>query len=175
MTQPSAPRPPLLVDDTWTPPPRPSRLPAVLTAAGIAVVTAILGLVVIREAFQPPESPQPVQTSRRSDLWYPSEAAVTRSLTATSLSVDPPKAGKAVPRRPVPAPGYLSVNSMPWAALSVDGRKVGNTPQLRIRVASGRHQLLLARDGFETQRTWVTVAPGDTVRITGIALERVAP
>jgi hypothetical protein len=57
----------------------------------------------------------------------------------------------------------------------VDGHVVGNTPQLRIRVTAGRHRLVLARDGFATHRTWVTVAPGATVRITDIALQRIAP
>jgi hypothetical protein len=50
---------------------------------------------------------------------------------------------------------------------------VGNTPQLSVRVTPGRHELLLTRDGFESQRTWVTVAPGATVKVTGIALKRV--
>ena len=72
-------------------------------------------------------------------------------------------------------PGYLSINSTPWSALSVDGRVIGNTPQLNIRVPPGRHELVLTRKGFETRRTSVTVGSGNTVRITNIVLTRVAP
>jgi hypothetical protein len=59
--------------------------------------------------------------------------------------------------------------------LSVDGRVVGNTPQLSIRVTAGRHELVFAREGFETQRSWVTVGPSMTVRITNVALKRITP
>jgi hypothetical protein len=72
-------------------------------------------------------------------------------------------------------PGQLSVNSTPWSVLSLDGHVVGNTPQLGIRVTAGRHRLVFARDGFAAETTWVTVAPGATVKITGLVLKRVAP
>jgi len=72
-------------------------------------------------------------------------------------------------------PGYLSINSTPWAELSVDGRVIGNTPQLNIRVPAGAHAVELRRNGFETRRTSVTVGSGSTVRITNIVLTRVAP
>ncbi|HEV8640249.1 MAG TPA: PEGA domain-containing protein [Methylomirabilota bacterium] len=71
-------------------------------------------------------------------------------------------------------PGYLSINSSPWAELSVDGHVVGNTPQVRIRVTPGRHRLLLVRKGFQTHSAWVTVAAGGTLRLTDITLESVA-
>ena len=79
-------------------------------------------------------------------------------------------------RRPVQPvvrlPGYLSINSNPWAVLSVDGRVVGSTPQIRVRVSPGRHHLLLVREGFKTHDAWVDVIAGGTVRITNITLEK---
>ena len=65
---------------------------------------------------------------------------------------------------------YLSINSSPWAQLSVDGRVVGSTPQVRVRVTPGRHHLLLVREGFQTHSAWVTVPAGGTVRLTDITL-----
>jgi len=54
----------------------------------------------------------------------------------------------------------------------VDGRVVGSTPQIRVRVTPGRHHLLLVREGFKTQSAWVDVVAGGTVRITNITLEK---
>jgi len=74
---------------------------------------------------------------------------------------------------PVTAPGYLSINSSPWARVLVDGRAVGTTPQVRIRVTAGRHLLVLAREGFQTHSAWVTVPAGGTVRLTDITLSKI--
>jgi hypothetical protein len=67
-------------------------------------------------------------------------------------------------------PGYLSINSNPWAELSLDGHVVGNTPQVKIRVTPGRHHVQLVRDGFQTHSAWVNVPAGGTLRLTGITL-----
>jgi hypothetical protein len=80
------------------------------------------------------------------------------------------------PPRPRPRlAGYLSINSSPWAELSIDGHMVGTTPQVRIRVTPGRHHLVLAREGFQTHSAWVDVLAGGTVRLTGITLAAVTP
>jgi len=78
------------------------------------------------------------------------------------------------PPRPRPQlAGYLSINSSPWAELSVGGRMVGSTPQVRIRVTPGRHHLVLEREGFQTHRAWVNVPAGGTVRLTDITLAEI--
>jgi hypothetical protein len=68
------------------------------------------------------------------------------------------------------SPGYVSINSRPWAELSIDGVVLGNTPQIKIRVTPGRHHLSLAREGFQTHNAWVVVPAGGTVRLTDITL-----
>ncbi len=77
--------------------------------------------------------------------------------------------------QPGTAPGYLSINSSPWARVSVDGRALGTTPQVRIRVTAGRHHLMLVREGFQTHTAWVTVPAGGTVRLTDITLGKMTP
>ena len=72
-------------------------------------------------------------------------------------------------------PGYISINSRPWAELSVDGRVVGNTPQIKILLTPGRHQLLLTREGFQTYTAWVLVPPDGNVRLTDITLTAATP
>jgi serine/threonine-protein kinase len=58
-------------------------------------------------------------------------------------------------RTPTPAPmpvamaggggsqGSLRVNSRPWSQVFVDGRMVGNTPQLNLPLPSGHHKIKL--------------------------------
>ena len=89
-----------------------------------------------------------------------------------SPSVRPPVARRS---QPVLAPGYLSINSSPWARVLVDGRALGTTPQVRIRVTAGRHHLMLVREGFQTHTAWVTVPAGGTVRLTDITLGKMTP
>ena len=100
------------------------------------------------EVIEPPPPPPVPATLRRS--------------TATFVA------------RPTQPPGFLFINSSPWAELSVDGRAVGTTPQVKIRVTPGRHHLLLAREGFQTHSAWVTVSAGGTVRLTDITLVGIA-
>jgi PEGA domain len=143
------------------------------------------------------DQPRPTRNGRRRDLWYPNdsvasarpptesprlpvlmsqrlpvtespEAPVTR---APQLPVQPPVA----PSRTPSLPGYFVINSRPWAMLSVDGHVVGNTPQLKISVNPGWHELVLTRDGFESYRTLVSVGAGATVRLTDISLKPIEP
>jgi serine/threonine-protein kinase len=72
---------------------------------------------------------------------------------------------------PVPAePGYLSVNAIPWGSVYLDGRPIGNTPQLDVTVPPGTHRLRVERDGFRPYERAIEVAPGQRLRITDIAL-----
>jgi len=194
MTAQLDPRLPRVLDDVWEPPPRPNRLPIVVGASAGALLIASIAVVTINSALREPHpmlvaAPAPVKNS----LWYPDDPNdSTGSLSRFRHPTAAPRPLAAIPDRPTPkpvvrrpapppppaappAPGYLSINSTPWAELSVDGRVVGNTPQLGIRVTPGRHRLVLVRDGFAAETTWVTVAPGATVKNTGLRLTRVAP
>jgi PEGA domain-containing protein len=157
-----------ILDDDWEPPPRtdPRRWPVVLASAlliaGVAVVTIHAGV------WEP-------AAGKQHAPWYPDDSVKSPWSPIEPARVPGDFHHQAPQPRSLPRPGYLAINSTPWAELSVDGHVVGNTPQLRIRVTAGRHRLVLARDGFATHRTWVTVAPGATVRITDIALQRIAP
>jgi len=102
-----------------------------------------------------------------------------RRLTGTLNHFDVSEEDEMLESPPPPPPprprlaGYLSINSSPWAELSVDGRAVGSTPQIRIRVTPGRHHLILMRSGFQPHSAWVTVPAGSTVRLTDITLAAV--
>lgn len=186
--------PHILIDEDWEPPPRPNRFRAVIATTAVVVVGGALFVSISSGAWEQnwartAQATQPYTAARSHSLWYPDSAAiwVDRPAPSSRRAVHSPRVppSKRTNTRPTPrapareapasVPGYLAVNATPWAQLSVDGRVIGNTPQLRVRVTPGRHQLVLAREGFQAETTWVTVEPGATVKITGIALKQVAP
>ena len=186
MITPADPQLPRVLDDVWEPPPRsPRRLLAIIATTGVLVAGALI--VTIRGGWEHGDpmgsawTPQRVSASHRT-LWYPD--SVEARWPSSSLAAPRPAAAQPLPPPPPPppppprapsAPGYLSVNSRPWAQVAVDGRIVGNTPQLGIRLTPGRHYIGLARHGFAAYGTWVNVDPGATVKITGVVLKRIAP
>jgi len=86
-------------------------------------------------------------------------------------SAPPARAAPAPPAPPVIVPGHLFVNCTPWATLSIDGSVIGNTPTLDVAVTPGHHHLVLTHDGFQPYETVITVAPGQTLRLTDITLQ----
>jgi hypothetical protein len=194
---PRAPLIPLLMDDEWEAPPLSRGRNAVIAAfIGIALVVTSVELLRNRERMWEPEYgaawesrdmgrlPVRVTGTLSHDSAEPSEVLESRP---------PPPPPHPASRSPSPAgrggqgvrtqgkggqgvrpPGYLSINSTPWAEVSIDGYVVGNTPQVRIRVTPGRHHVLLAREGFQPHGAWIIVPAGGTVRLTDITLAGVA-
>jgi hypothetical protein len=78
-----------------------------------------------------------------------------------------------IPVNPPPIPpddpgsyGYLSVNSNPWCAVHVDGKAMGNTPLVRVKVKAGHHTVLMEnRDQGKRRKRSFHVRPGEHVRI----------
>ena len=119
-------------------------------------------------------------------LWFafstsrlPTESAVVRPVPVAppaQPSRDVERAPPAVadpPAAPPPLPpAQVVVSSMPWAELYVDGRLVGNTPVVDLRLPSGQHRLRLERAGFRSHEEVVNLAPGQRLRITGIVLQQ---
>jgi serine/threonine-protein kinase len=80
------------------------------------------------------------------------------------------EAQSAAPRPAAPAQaasnrkGTLRINSRPWSKVYVDGRAIGNTPQMAIAVAPGTHKVKLVNKEFELERTLnIEVRAGQTV------------
>ncbi|MGB0678524.1 MAG: PEGA domain-containing protein, partial [Polyangiales bacterium] len=58
----------------------------------------------------------------------------------------------------------LRINSQPWSQVFVDGKQVGNTPQLDLKVSPGPHQIRLVNPDFNLEKTIVVQAKaGKTV------------
>jgi hypothetical protein len=166
-----------LLGDEWQTPAAPSRARVLAIASLIGISLIVTCIVVLRT---------------REHLWEPEIDSSWVTRVSGTLNHDQPASEVIEPPPPPPAPaplrrstatfvgrptlpaGFLSINSSPWAELSVDGRVVGTTPQVRIRVTPGKHHLLLAREGFQTHSAWVTVRAGGTVRLTDITLVEIA-
>jgi serine/threonine-protein kinase len=58
------------------------------------------------------------------------------ALTASEAAPAPPGAATL-------APGYLSLDSEPWANVSLNGKQLGSTPLVRIPLPPGKHVLTL--------------------------------
>ncbi len=150
-----------------------NRARVVVIAAVIVVVLIVTGVALLRG---------------RERMWEPEHERVWNPIGLVPAALAPDTEFGAAPVRPAPpltvrspsperrggqgvrTPGYLSINSSPWARVLVDGRAVGTTPQVRIRVTAGRHHLLLVREGFQSHSAWVIVPAGGTVRLTNITL-----
>ena len=60
--------------------------------------------------------------------------------------------------------GILQVNSRPWARVLVDGRFVGHTPQLGLRVSAGKHRVQLVNEQMDMSKAFdVTIRAGQTL------------
>ncbi len=69
--------------------------------------------------------------------------------------------------------GWLSVNTRPWAEVTIDGKHVGMTP-LRHRLRPGKHVVRLGFAHGETKTEEVIIRPGKTTRLVTRAATPVA-
>jgi hypothetical protein len=74
-----------------------------------------------------------------------------------------------------PTQGFLSISTVPWGRLYIDGVLVGDTPQLGLPVAAGPHVVQVERRGYRTTSRQIEVAPGENVRVTDIELHELSP
>jgi len=78
----------------------------------------------------------------------PSVAVVTPPVVPIAEPPAPPPEPHPEPvkaKRPLPVKrtGVVSLNAVPWAAVSIDGRALGNTPLKALEVVEGPHRLTL--------------------------------
>lgn len=95
--------------------------------------------------------PQPKKPRERGTIGVAAQTtATTSATTSTTTSTTPPVA--------VPAEGYgrLSINSEPWARVSIDGVVVApETPLVSFIVAAGRHTVLLENPVYGLRKSVV--------------------
>lgn len=71
-----------------------------------------------------------------------------------------------------PVYGTLDVSYRPiGATVSIDGKAVGTTPGLISDIIVGRHEVSIAKDGFQTYTGSVTITEGQTAKLAGTLAE----
>jgi serine/threonine-protein kinase len=61
-------------------------------------------------------------------------------------------------------PAMLRINSRPWSQIFIDGKWIGNTPQLGIQLSAGNHSVRLVNSEFGMSKTFtVKLAAGEQV------------
>lgn len=117
--------------------------------SGDVSVMADLVAVNNNEAVRPPPPARPKATPRRS----------------RARQTPPARSRAAAPRsRAAIGEGTLRINSRPWAEVSIDGRNVGNTPLMNLKLSAGSHRITLRNPDFSLEKTIrVEIAPGETV------------
>jgi hypothetical protein len=63
-------------------------------------------------------------------------------------------------------PGTLSVNAVPWATVSIDGRDVGETPLGGLELRPGTHEVTFTHPELGQRRQQVTVRSGAAARVS---------
>lgn len=103
----------------------------------------------------PPEIAEPVvfDTVEVGAVVEPSRP----SSPGRTLRRRPPKK----PQPPVVRSGFLSVNTLPWSWVSVDGKPLKkNTPLLRFPLPAGKHSVMLKTADGRTERKSIVIKPG---------------
>jgi len=72
-------------------------------------------------------------------------------------------------------PATLDVNAIPWAEITIDGRRVGESPVFGIEVAPGRHTIVLTNPELGARRTTRIVVASGEHRHVVLTLDSPAP
>jgi eukaryotic-like serine/threonine-protein kinase len=100
----------------------------------------------------PPSAPQAAAPVPVESLGFDSAPEPTKTSERPARSETASAAG----------PGTLNINSVPISNVLVDGRPLGPTPQVGIRVAPGAHSILFVSSDYGRAERQVTVAPGSS-------------
>lgn len=104
-----------------------------------------------RTATRPPKAAKPARVPVGGEF----EPAVGGAVAVP----EPP------PVEPLPAPGTLVVNAVPFAYVRIDGQEHGVTP-VRLKIEGGAHAVEIYREGYRSQSRRVTVEPDAAVAVS---------
>ena len=157
----------------------PRRRGAAVLAAGAAAVVAAVVIVAARPraggdggatgapvAATQPTTTQPTATQPTTTQPTTTQPTTTQPQSPPVAPPTPPPSGAATApittRTRTPATfGTLNLQSSPWANVVVDGKGVGQTPVVGLRLAAGRHRVTLVNPGLPA-RTITVVVPGNS-------------
>jgi hypothetical protein len=74
--------------------------------------------------------------------------------------------GQVAPVKPEWPKGSMAVNALPWAEVSIDGERVGETPIGSIAGPIGTHDIVFRHPDLGERRTTATVTTGAATRVS---------
>ena len=74
--------------------------------------------------------------------------------------------GQVATLRPEWPKGSMALNALPWAEVSVDGERVGETPIGSVQVPIGTHEIIFRHPELGERRTTATVTTGASTRVS---------
>ncbi len=116
----------------------------------------------------PPAMPMPVPVPVEEEAKPKTEEKRPANKEAQVAEPERKQPSKPQPARTAPTvvpagPGYLSMDTMPYSEVFVDGKSVGITPIVRVPVKAGKHAVkAVAQDG-QTKKLTITVQSGKIV------------
>jgi PEGA domain len=118
------------------------------------LVLAVLGAITVWFLQRAPHPAPPPSTK--------APAPLEREEPKTELPIPPP-----APETDVPSSGSIHIGSnVDGATVYVDGKEVGQAPYDGTGVATGRHQVRVSKDGYQTFETEVRVRGGARAELT---------
>jgi len=97
----------------------------------------------------------------RHDLEMVNEALGYRSTRTVDVG-----AGQVATVKPEWPKGSLAVNALPWAEVSIDGERAGETPIGSVSVPIGTHEIVFRHPELGERRTMATVTTGAPTRVS---------
>ncbi len=102
-----------------------------------------------------------VATAGRHELDFVNSAFGYRSHQVVDI-----KSGQIVPMKIVPPDGRVSVNAVPWAQVSINGKPVGDTPLGNLPLPVGEHEITFRHPQLGEQTQKVIVKSGVLTRVS---------
>ena len=112
---------------------------------------------------------------RSADSSEPSTERVARpARVADRANEKQPSKDQFAPPKTAAVPGFLNLNAVPWAYVTIDGNKTGETPLQNLELSPGRHRLVIRNPILEmTREIVVEIRAGQTTRrIVDLTRER---
>jgi hypothetical protein len=144
--------------------PRRTRLRAFAAGTAFGALAAAAVFFLVHRSSRPP-----AHAEIEAELAAPRDTTRTEGRPAAA----PPTTPRPVPNADVhPEPpaalavGWLTLMTIPWTTVSVDGRVVGTTPVVRLELAAGTHRVEVRSDDGSTAVLSLTIQPGEHTRKT---------
>jgi serine/threonine-protein kinase len=136
--------------------------------AGLIVtmcIGAVAGALLWRSRLSPEDAPATVVAAPDAApvvVTHPPVDAAPAAPPQPKVVAAPPEVKHVAPKpKPIVGPpGFVSIDSKPYATIFVDGKSVGETPLFKLSLTPGKHRVRAVSSGGGEQNFVVTVQPG---------------